>query len=190
MKYVANMLRSKGDPQIIETGPSSLTAADNLARGLGWFSVGLGLAELFAATRLARAFGLERSETLIRTFGVREIGAGMATLSTEKKAGLWSRVVGDAMDLMTLLTALDSPPRQKANVKLALLAVAGVTALDVVAVLAISAQQRRDDMPKDMSGRSGYPKGIAASRAAAKDFKVPRDMRAAVGVQSWSLAGA
>jgi len=181
MKYVANILRSKGDPQIIETGPSSLTAADNLARGLGWSSIGLGLAELFAAGRIARAFGLEGSETLIRAFGLREIGAGMATLSTEKKAGLWSRVVGDAMDVMALLTALDSPPRQKANVKLALLAVAGVTALDVVGALALSAQQRRGEEPKDMSGRSGYPKGIGASRAVARDFKVPRDMRAAVG---------
>jgi hypothetical protein len=184
MKYVANILRSKGDPQILETGPSSLTAGDNLARGLGWFSIGLGLTELIAASRLARTFGLERSETLIRAFGVRELGAGMATLSTEKKAGLWSRVVGDAMDLMTLLTALDSPPRQKTNVKLALLAVAGVTAFDVIGALALSAQQRRDNKPKDMSGRSGYPKGIAASRAAARDFKVPRDMRAAVACET------
>ena len=36
---------------------------------------------------------------------------------------------------MALLTALDSPPRQKANVKLALLAVAGVTALDVIGAI-------------------------------------------------------
>ena len=85
------------------------------------------------------------------------------------------------MDLMRLFTALDSPPRQRANVKLALLAVAGVTALDVIGALALSAQQRSDPEPKDMSGRSGYPKGAAASRAAARDFKVPRDMRAAVG---------
>ena len=182
MKYVANILRSRGDPQILETGPSSLTAADNLARGLGWFSLGLGLTELFAASRVTRAFGLEGSEMLIRAFGVREIGAGMAMLSTEKKAGLWSRVVGDAMDLMTLLTALDSPPRQRANVKLALLAVTGMAALDFLGALALSAQQRRDNKPKDMSGRSGYPKGAAASRAAAGDFKVPRDMRAAVSV--------
>ena len=87
MKYVANILRSKGDPQIIATGPSSLTAADNLARGLGWFSIGLGLTELFAASRLARAFALEGSETLIRAFGLREIGAGIATLSTERRSG-------------------------------------------------------------------------------------------------------
>jgi hypothetical protein len=82
---------------------------------------------------------------------------------------------------MTLLTALNSPLRQRENVKLALLAVAGVTALDVVGALALSAQERRDDEPKDMRGRSGYPKGIGASRAVARDFNVPRDMRPAVG---------
>lgn len=131
---------------------------------------------------MAQAFGLEGSETLIRAFGVREIGAGMATLSTERKLGLWSRVVGDAMDLMTLLTALDSAPRQRANVKIAILAVAGVTALDVIGAVALSAHQRREGAVKDMSRRSGYPNGIGASRAAAKDFKVPHDMRAAISV--------
>jgi hypothetical protein len=180
MKYVANALRSEGDPKILQTGLSSLSAADNLARGLGWFSIALGVTELFAARGVARTFGLKGSETLIRLFGLREIGAGMATLSTERRGGLASRVLGDAMDIMTLLTALDSPPRQRANVKLGLLAVAGVTALDVVGALALSVQRRRDGEPKDMSGRSGYPKGISSSHGAAKDFRVPSDMRAAL----------
>jgi hypothetical protein len=177
MNYLANILRSKGDPQIIESGPSSLTAADNLARGLGWFSIGLGLTELLAAGRMARAFGLEGSETLIRLFGAREVSAGMAALSTERKFGLWSRVVGDAMDLLLLATALDSPPRQRANVKLGILAVLGVTALDVIGARALSAQQRREGEPKDYSKRSGYPQGKQAARGAAKDFKVPQQMR-------------
>jgi hypothetical protein len=182
MKYLANSLRSEGDPRIIQSGPGSLTAADNLARGLGWFSIGLGLAELFAAGRMARAFGLEGSETLIRAFGAREIGAGMATLSTEKKFGLWSRVVGDAMDLLTLATALDAPPRQRRNVKLALLVVAGVTALDVIGARALSARQSRERAPQDMRRRTGFPAGVAAARGGAKDFTTPRDMRAGFAV--------
>ena len=36
MFHFSNLVRSKGDPKIISTGPSSLTAADRLARGLGW----------------------------------------------------------------------------------------------------------------------------------------------------------
>jgi hypothetical protein len=161
--------------------PSSLTAADNLARGLGWFSIGLGLTELFATHRLARAFGLEGSETLIRVFGLREIGAGMAALSTEKKFGLWSRVVGDAMDLMTLLTALDSPPRQRDNVKLALIAVCRSDSAGCGWSSRSLRAAASDGEPKDMSTRSGYPKGTAASRGAARDYKTPHDMRAAVG---------
>jgi hypothetical protein len=32
-----------------------------------------------------------------------------------------------------------------------------------------------------MSGRSGFPKGLKSSRGAAKDVRVPGDMRAALG---------
>ncbi|MEN3289860.1 MAG: hypothetical protein V7634_4160, partial [Bradyrhizobium sp.] len=48
MFHLSNLVRSKGDPKIVSTGPSSLTAADRLARGLGWFSLALGALELFA----------------------------------------------------------------------------------------------------------------------------------------------
>jgi hypothetical protein len=180
MNYLANVLRSKGDPQIVESGVSSLTPADNLARSLGWFSIGLGLTEIFAASKIARALGLEGSETLIRLFGAREIGAGMATLSTEKPFGLWSRVAGDAMDLLTLATALDAPPRQRRNVLLAFVAVSGVTVLDVTAARAVSAERARPEQPKLYPKRSGFPKGVAAARGAAQGFKTPHDMRAAI----------
>ena len=40
--YISNIARSKGDPKILNSGPSSLGAADRLARALGWFSIGLG----------------------------------------------------------------------------------------------------------------------------------------------------
>lgn len=180
MNYLANILRSKGDPLIVESGPSSLTAADNLARGLGWFSIALGLTELFGARKMARALGLEGSETLICLFGVRELGAGMATLSTEKPFGLWSRVVGDALDLITLATALDAPPRQRKNVLLAIAAVGSVTVLDVIAARAVSAERARPDQPKLFPKRSGFPKGLTAARGAAKNFKTPHDMKAAL----------
>jgi len=180
MKYIANVLRSKGDPQLVQTGPSSLTPADNLARSLGWFSIALGLTELFGARKVARALGMEGSETLIRFFGVREIGAGMATLSTEKPFGLWSRVAGDVLDLVTLATALDAPPRQRGNVLLAIFAVGGVTVLDVVAARAVSAERARPDQPKLYPRSSGFPKGLAAARGAARSFKTPHDMKAAI----------
>ena len=54
MNYMANVTRSAGDPQIISTGPSSLAPADRLARALGWFSIGLGAAELLMPETVCR----------------------------------------------------------------------------------------------------------------------------------------
>ncbi len=48
MTFLANYLRPEGDPKIVSTGKSSLSSSDSLARALGWFSIGLGLAELLA----------------------------------------------------------------------------------------------------------------------------------------------
>jgi hypothetical protein len=62
MTYIANLTRPEGDPKILQTGPSSLTASDKMARALGWFSIGLGLTELFAlAPSRARSAWRERS---------------------------------------------------------------------------------------------------------------------------------
>ena len=96
------MIRPKGDPQIIESGPSSVYPEDRLAKSLGWFSIGLGLAEILAARRLTRLTGLESMEGVVRAFGAREIASGMTTLSTEKETGLWTRLAGDALDLGVL----------------------------------------------------------------------------------------
>jgi len=35
MTYISNLTRSEGDPKILQTGPSSLTASDKMARALG-----------------------------------------------------------------------------------------------------------------------------------------------------------
>ena len=113
MMHLSNIVRPERDPQIVRTGPSSLDSSDKLARALGWFSLGLGLIELFTPHRITRSLGLEGNEGLVRAYGAREIGAGVLSLSVDKKAGLWSRVAGDGLDIVTLLTALreDNPKR-------------------------------------------------------------------------------
>ena len=40
-----------------------------LAQGLGWFSIGLGVAELVAPEQLARFLGMEEHTKLIRAYG-------------------------------------------------------------------------------------------------------------------------
>jgi len=107
-----------------------------IARGLGWFSVGLGLAEIVAPRRLAGFVGLTGRERLLRAYGLREIGAGAAILARRRPAaGVWARVAGDALDLATLgaATAPTNPKRGRALGAVG--AVAGITALDAVTAL-------------------------------------------------------
>ena len=108
--------------------------AKKLARGLGWFSIGLGVAELAGASRLSRSFGLgERATGVLRAFGVREIGTGVAVLSQDRPApGIWARVGGDAIDLAALGSALKVDGANRGTLGAAIGAVAGVTLLDLV----------------------------------------------------------
>jgi len=178
--YLSNIARSKGDPQILHSGPSSLRGADQMAKALGWFSIGLGLAELFAAERITSALGVQGKETFVRACGVREIGHGIVTLSPDKHLGLWSRVAGDGLDIAALMTAMRHDNPKRSNVGLALAAVLGVTLLDIVGAQGVSAVHNRPrGRQRSYRDRTGFPQGIQAARGAAKGFQAPPTMRAA-----------
>ena len=49
---------------------------DETAKGLGYFSIALGIAELAMPRTLRRMAGIEASDTLVRGYGVREIATG------------------------------------------------------------------------------------------------------------------
>ena len=155
-------------------------AADRLARGLGWFSIALGLVEVVAARRLARELGMRRQEDLVRAYGVREIATGIGILAADDPTPwIWGRVGGDALDLATLTAGFDARNPRRDKVGLALAAVAGVTALDVLCAQALSAD-KGERRPLPVYGdRSGFPRPPEAMRGAARDFEVPPDMRAA-----------
>jgi len=180
LSSLSSIARSQGDPQLVHSGPSSMGASDRLARGLGWFSIALGVTELVAAERLARTLGMRGQEALIRAYGVREIGAGVLCLSVDKNVGLWSRVAGDGLDIATLMMAMRDDNPKRDNVGLALAAVAGVTMLDLAAAQGASMRHRRGrGRPRDYRERSGFPRGVDASRGLARgDFDAPPDMRA------------
>ena len=178
--YLSNIARSKGDPKVIRSGPSSLGTSDGLARGLGWFSIGLGLTELLAPELITRTLGMHGREGLVRAYGAREIASGMLSLSVDKQAGLWSRVAGDGLDIATVLTALrpDNPKRDNVTITLAMLL--GITALDVIgAQSTTSRHSRAKGEARRYNDRSGFPRGLQGARGAARDFKTPPDMRAA-----------
>lgn len=116
-------------------GRESSDDGSRLARGLGWFSIGLGLAEVVAPSRVTGAIGVgddRGTRILMRATGIREIINGVSLLIRPGPAGLWARVGGDAMDLALLGwgLAVDGPrPRTVA----ATAAVASVTAVDAFA---------------------------------------------------------
>jgi hypothetical protein len=172
--------RSEGDPRIEQKGPSSLTGPDRLARALGWFSIGLGVAELVAPGRIARTLGLDDKKGLIRAYGARELAAAVPTLSVDKQVGLAMRIAGDALDLGTLAMALrrDNPQRNNAAIATAL--VVGVTLLDIFAYAGVrAAHSREPGSGRDYSDRSGLPRGPEASRGLARrEFDIPPDYRA------------
>lgn len=177
---LTQMSRSKGDPQILETGPSSLTGTDELARALGWLSIGIGVTEILAAGEIARALGLEGKEALIRAYGVRELASAVPTLSIDKSVGLAARIAGDVLDLATLSAALRPDNPKRGNAVLATALVAGITLLDLTAYAGTkTVHRRRASKDRDYSDRSGLPRGPQASRGLArKDFKIPPDYRA------------
>ena len=160
MNLVSNITRSAGDPKVLKTGPSSLTGWDRLARNLGWFGIGLGIAELFASRRMARSLGMRGQEGLLRAYGAREIMSGILSLSIDRHVGLWSRVAGDVLDIATLRRAMRRPNPRRDNVGLALAIVLGVTVLDILVAKSLSASRARNSRQwRDYSDRSGFPRG-------------------------------
>jgi len=118
--------------------PSS--SAKRLAKGLGWFSIGLGLAELLAPRAIANISGVSNKHTgLIRLYGLREISSGITIFAQRKPTeGVWSRVVGDALDLTSLGIAATNPEAKLGRVAFATANVLAVTALDVMCAMQLS----------------------------------------------------
>src|SRR3712207_2564217 len=151
MRYETERTRRRGHPD---------STTDALARGLGVFSIALGLMEVAAARSLTRWLGMEGSETLVRLYGLREITKGIGILaSKDPTPWIWGRVAGDALDIATLMTGFEGDNPKKDNVALALASVAGVTALDVYCAQTLSGESKVPLPPmRDYSDRSGLPR--------------------------------
>jgi hypothetical protein len=148
-----------------------------LARGLGWFSIGLGLAEMLVPKVLTEQLGMQDKEGLLRFYGLREFAAGLGILMSDKPGPwIWGRLAGDALDLATLATGLGEHNPRKGSVAIALTAVAGVTALDGISAQALSGTGSRGPV-RDYSDRRGMPKPPEAMRGAARNLQLPKDMR-------------
>src|SRR3978361_196872 len=111
----------------------SQSGNDVLAKNLGYFSIALGLAELFAPRAVCKVAGIEGLESLIQGYGAREIATGVAILTSHNpEPWIWGRVAGDLADLATVATGLQQDNDKRENSMLALTALAAVTLVDVV----------------------------------------------------------
>jgi len=177
-------------------------AAKRRGLGLGLFSVGLGLAELLAPGSLARLIGVRnntRSRLILRGLGLRELTSGVGLLVRPDSARwLWSRVLGDAMDLALLADGFTFKRARQGRLLAASAAVAGVTAIDTYT----AARQTRSAMLAKLGAPIHVQKTITIYREPRvvyefwRDFSnLPRFMahlesvEATNGVSTWTAKG-
>jgi hypothetical protein len=104
------------------------------ARGLGWASIGIGLAELLIPRYIERGLGTGNGENagLLRTLGVRELLHGVDILShRDPTPGVYGRVAGDALD-GALLGIAATRTRNPAGFTTILAMVLGIAVVDVL----------------------------------------------------------
>ncbi len=171
-----------------------------LAQGLGWFSLGLGTAEVVAPGLLARLIGVPDetdNRELLRAAGLREIASGVGILMRDRRAGwVWARVGGDVMDLALLGSAFMSEDTQRTRLAAATAAVAGVTALDVLCGRRLSGAAANERTP-------GVERAITVNKSPSEVYafwhdleNLPRFMRHVESVRSigpkrthWAVKG-
>jgi uncharacterized membrane protein len=108
--------------------------AATLAEGLGWFSAALGVAALLAPRGMGSLTGVGQGHGVTRSIGVRDLATGIGILAQRNPAPwLWSRVVGDVMDLAVLGTAMRAGNAGRGRAAASFAAVAGILAVDALA---------------------------------------------------------
>jgi uncharacterized membrane protein len=117
-----------------------LTQEQQLAGGMGWFGIGLGLAELLAPRQVAAMIGVSPEyRTLIRMMGLRELASSAGILTDRSSAtAVWSRVAGDVVDLALLGAAFTSSRSDRGRLAAAMASVAGATVMDVITAQQLS----------------------------------------------------
>lgn len=121
-----------------------------LVRALGGASFGLGVPMLWRTDEVARFSGVDDSSAapaVIRAVGAREMmHAGLLLLGPQRS--VWTRVVGDAMDLAVLGTALRGRRgERRMRTAAATVAVLGIAGLDVYAALRTGRRQHGKGRP-------------------------------------------
>jgi hypothetical protein len=107
-----------------------------LAKGLGIFSFGLGVAQLAAPDQVNKLIGVKdttKTRAIQRAVGVQELSAAQGIFAFSPPTPiLWARVAGDVVHLGLLAKALDGRRNDKTKLFRAIGAVAGVGLIDAI----------------------------------------------------------
>lgn len=110
-----------------------------MTRGMSWFSLGLGAAQVAAPGKMVKMLGMRdtaESRRLMRLVGLREIISGVAlTAGVSPRLGMALRVGGDLSDLAMLDSALRERRVNRTRIMGAMGAVAGALAADAYGTL-------------------------------------------------------
>jgi uncharacterized membrane protein len=138
---------------------TATNGGERLARALGAFSVGLGMAQVLAPHGIARAIGIDDDDDnrkTMRALGLREIATGIGLLTQPRPTTFaWGRVTGDAMDLALLGRAFSSGRNDNRRLAVATAAVAGVMVLDIIASQRLSRDADLGDAVEARPGAQG-----------------------------------
>ena len=167
---------------------------ERLAQGLGWFSLGLGLAQIAAPGGVARLIGVpddDENRQMMRAVGMREVASGLGILSQPRPEGwVWARVGGDVMDLSLLGGAWASDRTDKERVAAATVAVVGVMALDLLCGRQLSDQDDHDGYADRRAGSAAIAPGPRRTSNGAAPSMSGRASRSTARPRSFTASGA
>lgn len=128
------LTRRHRPPRSAGTG---LAGSQRLVDGLGYLSLGVGVAQIAAPRLVAWLTGSQprrAHKSIVRALGVRELAAGAGIISARTTSPwLWARAAGDAVDLALLGSGLAWGRVGRKRRVLAIAAVGGMAAVDVLA---------------------------------------------------------
>ncbi|MFC3499967.1 SRPBCC family protein [Micromonospora krabiensis] len=137
-------------------------------RGLGWMSLGLGVAQLAAPDTVRRISGVDDSPTsraVVPLVGARELvhAAGLLT-SRRKSIWAWTRVLGDAMDLASLGVAIaHRGGRRRRRLVGVTGAIVGITVVDLLTAVQATRAKRIGSAPAVRGLRGGGTMELTAT---------------------------
>jgi uncharacterized membrane protein len=120
-----------------QSGADAPRPEQRMARGLGIFSLGLGVPLVAMPGAINRLLGVQDdddSRTWQRIVGVRELAAAAGLLTRPRPVGWqWARVAGDVMDTALMGTARITKAARAERIAATLGALAGILAIDLFA---------------------------------------------------------